>query len=148
MPVTYHTGDLFTSTAKHLAHGVNTTGVMGKGIAVGFKRAYPAMFPLYKAACKSGELLPGGVQAYHDDKTNTAVYNVATQDRPGPHARVEWVHSGLESVFETVAAEGGVLAIPRLGAGIGGLSWEEQVRPIVVELAAKHNIDVEVWSLE
>ncbi|KAL1405671.1 hypothetical protein Q8F55_009310 [Vanrija albida] len=99
------------------------------------------------AACQTGVLVPGGVQVYRD-RHGATVYNIATQDRPGPRARVEWLREGLDNAFKLVAEDGGAIALPRIGAGIGGLSWELEARPIIVELAEAHGIDVEVWSLE
>jgi hypothetical protein len=47
-------GDLLSADADALVNTVNTVGVMGKGIALQFKKAYPANFKAYERACKAG----------------------------------------------------------------------------------------------
>ena len=37
-------GELFASRAQTLVNTVNCAGVMGKGVALKFKRRFPAMF--------------------------------------------------------------------------------------------------------
>jgi len=53
------TGDLFKSECQTLINAVNCAGVMGKGIALEFKRRYPAMFKQYTEDCKTGKLAIG-----------------------------------------------------------------------------------------
>jgi O-acetyl-ADP-ribose deacetylase (regulator of RNase III) len=55
------TGDLLTSACLALGHGVNTLGSMGAGIAVEFRRRWPAMYDAYREPCRSGALQPGGI---------------------------------------------------------------------------------------
>ena len=52
-------GSLLEATAEALVNAVNTVGVMGKGIALQFKQAYPANFRAYQAACRRGEVRLG-----------------------------------------------------------------------------------------
>ena len=54
MMIKYVKGDLFKSSAKILVNAVNTVGVMGKGVALEFKKQYPEMFYLYKNWWKIG----------------------------------------------------------------------------------------------
>ena len=49
-------GDLLTAPTEALVNTVNTVGVMGKGLALQFREAYPAMFQAYRAACAVGEV--------------------------------------------------------------------------------------------
>ena len=46
--ITYLKGDIFSSPAQVLVNTVNTVGVMGKGVALEFKKRYPAMFKSYE----------------------------------------------------------------------------------------------------
>ena len=64
MPVKFISGDLFLSKAHTFAHGVNTKGRMGAGIAVDFKKLSKTMFNEYLRKCRSGELQPGGYHLY------------------------------------------------------------------------------------
>ena len=52
-------GNLLDSSAEALVNTVNTVGVMGKGIALMFKEAFPENYKSYEAACKRGEVQLG-----------------------------------------------------------------------------------------
>lgn len=45
--------------AAALVNTVNCFGVMGKGIALQFKKAFPENFKAYEAACRRKEVKPG-----------------------------------------------------------------------------------------
>jgi O-acetyl-ADP-ribose deacetylase (regulator of RNase III) len=138
------TGDLFTSTTPALGQGVNVKGLMGSGIAPLFKRRWPAMYAEYRALCLSGQLLAGGLHAWHGDIT---IYNIASQDNIGRSSRLEWLESSLELALVDADFRGyDRIAIPQIGCGIGGL-LRADVRPIVEAAAARHLADIEVWTL-
>lgn len=115
-------GDLFTSKARIIGHGVNTQGVMGAGIAVQFKKRWPDMYTAYREACLNEWLKPGEVFWWTTDDGLT-IANIASQMYPGPNAKVEWLAQGLTEVADRAGRR--TIAIPRIGAGIGGLKWEE-----------------------
>lgn len=165
-------GDLFNSTADAYAHGVNTEGLMGAGIAVAFKHQWPHMYSTYKTACKVHHLPPGETfvwdtqptlsqlpcvrtpkmvaakQAEIDAFTNPRwIYNIASQDAPGPNAKLEWFERGLlRALKHAEENEVKTIAMPRIGCGIGGLDWED-VRDIIEHYAEKSTVDIEVWTL-
>jgi O-acetyl-ADP-ribose deacetylase (regulator of RNase III) len=118
-------GDLFTSDAPAIGHGVNCRGVMGAGIAVAFREKYPAMYRHYRKMCDAGELQPGGIFAWSARPDEGPwVYNIASQDEPGANATYEWLDQGLRSAVANMVAWGqDRIAIPRIGCGIGGLDW-------------------------
>ena len=64
--ISYTKGDLLSSKAQALVNTVNTVGVMGKGIALHFKEAFPSNFSVYAGACKRGELVPGKMLVVKD----------------------------------------------------------------------------------
>ena len=64
--ISYTKGDLLSSKAQALVNTVNTVGVMGKGIALHFKEAFPSNFSVYAGACKRGELAPGKMLVVKD----------------------------------------------------------------------------------
>lgn len=138
-------GSLFTSTADAYAHGVNTAGLMGAGIAIGFKHNWPDMYAEYKDLCKTGRLSPGSVFTYFaPDRT---IYNIASQDKPGKNARLSWLESGLFCALGRAAEDNvNTIAMPRIGCGIGGLDWVD-VRDIVEHYAENQPVDIEVWTL-
>src|SRR4051812_10816829 len=57
--IRYVQGDILEADAVALVNTVNTVGVMGRGIALQFKRAYPKNFKAYAAGCKRGEVQVG-----------------------------------------------------------------------------------------
>lgn len=144
-------GDLFTSTAPYLAHGVNCKGVMGAGIAKGFKDKYPDNYERYKRACDMRSLRPGMV--YRTEmKSGISIVNMATQDNPGADARYAWVFESGTAVAKRVLKRQDsvkpLVAVPMIGCGIGGLVWEN-VEPILrtVEIL-NPGFEWEVWKFE
>lgn len=144
MTVTQELGDLFHSGEAAIGHGVNVYGVMGAGIAVGFKREYPEMFEYYAAACREKVLQPGRVLFWRE-QGKASVYNIASQDSPGANASYEWLEEGLDRALAHAKAQGFTrIGLPRIGAGIGGLEWDE-VFPLFTRLSDKHGVDIAVW---
>lgn len=124
-------GNLFDVGAPAIGHGVNVRGVMGAGIAVGFRNSYPEMYSEYKALCSSGELQPGGVFPWKDESSGVYIFNMASQESPGADARLEWLASSAGHAL-TIADELGIpyIAIPQIGCGIGGLEWDDVKRSL------------------
>lgn len=123
MPIEYRFGDLFTSDAQALAHGCNTKGLMGAGIALQFQNRYPEMFTDYRIKCLTGQFVPGSYYAYKapDGKI---ILNLATQTYPGAFAKCEWIEASLLRVLQDMP-DLKTIALPTIGAGLGGLRWEE-----------------------
>jgi O-acetyl-ADP-ribose deacetylase (regulator of RNase III) len=143
----HKTGNIFMTDAPAIGHGVNVHGVMGSGIAVQFRRLFPDMYQEYRKFCKNGALKPGMVYAYHDEQLHLLVMNIASQDAPGPNARIEWLREGVEKVLVVLDNHNiSRIALPRIGAGVGGLDWDE-VEKVLTELAEAHTADIEVWTL-
>jgi O-acetyl-ADP-ribose deacetylase (regulator of RNase III) len=144
MAIIHQTGDLFSAETPALMHGVNTKGLMGAGIAVRFREDFPEMYEEYRRICKAGELLPGDTFIY--DAGEVVVYNAASQDKPGPDARLPWLISSV-SVALADADERGFefIAMPLIGCGIGGLVWED-VEPELEKLTEQYGVDLEVWT--
>lgn len=146
MPIEHRKGNLFESDAPALAHGCNCIGVMGAGIALQFQQRYPVMYSHYRELCKNNQFKPGNCFPY---KTNDGrwVYNLASQDKPGPRALCTWIRTALQTAIQH-AEENGVTAIamPRIGSGLGGLDWrvvEEQIDLV----AQKTSVKLIVYSL-
>jgi O-acetyl-ADP-ribose deacetylase (regulator of RNase III) len=129
MPIEFVSGDLFVNRlkAEAFAHGCNCAGSMGAGIAVGFKERYPAMFEEFRRRCKAKppEFTPGDVFLWRE-KGKPAVFNLGTQPRPGRGATYPIVESALKEL-RAVADGAGIrsIAMPRIAAGYGGLSWKK-----------------------
>lgn len=136
MEIEYRTGNLFHQTdLPAWGHGVNCAGAMGRGIAVSFKAFFPEMFEEYASRCRLGALKPGDVFAWeptaherdHTDYATTlkVVYNLATQPDWKRSATVENIRVSIERMA-FLAAQDKIdrVGIPRIGAGLGGLSWD------------------------
>lgn len=126
-------GDLFAQTdLDALAHGVNVDGMMGSGIAKEFARRWPRMKQRYARLCREGHLLPGTVFPWEpgpdEDQGFLRVFNCASQDRPGRHARAEWIVSSIATALGMAAHDGiATLGVPMIGAGIGGMSPQQTI---------------------
>jgi O-acetyl-ADP-ribose deacetylase (regulator of RNase III) len=129
MPIEFVSGDLFVNrvNAEAFAHGCNCAGSMGAGIAVGFKERYPAMFEEFRRKCKTKppEFTLGDVFLWREEG-KPAVFNLGTQPRPGRGATYPVVEMALKAL-RAAADEAGIrsIAMPRIAAGYGGLSWKK-----------------------
>lgn len=135
-------GDLLASRHHFdaIGHGCNCQGVMGSGIAKNIKALYPEMFQSYRSRCQMGLFRPGDFFIYRTEVPKW-VLNLATQDRyghGGPHASPEFIQQSLtkalgalQAVVKAVPVKVG---LPAIGAGLGGLSWED-TEPVYIEIA-------------
>ena len=138
-------GDLFASRAQTLVNTVNCVGVMGKGVALEFKKAYPAMFEDYAARCERRQMRLGEPYLYRD-LSGTMIVNFPTKDHWRSASRLADIEHGLDH-FLSHAADWGVrsVAFPPLGCGNGGLEWSE-VGPLIYAKLHHSGLDVEVYA--
>jgi O-acetyl-ADP-ribose deacetylase (regulator of RNase III) len=139
-------GDLFTTDAAALGHGVNVKGLMGAGIAKVFKEKFPKNYGAYRRACDVKLLKPGEAFIYFED--NKYVVNLSTQREPGPDASYKWVlYAAADAALQLAGTGVDRLAIPMIGCGIGGLEWpgvEHILRAVEIIVP---NFEFEVWKL-
>lgn len=144
--LTLRRGDLFFSRALAVGHGVNIRGAMGAGIAREFRIRYPSMYEEYRMRCLSGDLQAGEMFAWQNPQNKHWVYNLASQDEPGPCARLEWLDSSVRSMVEHASRNGvGLVALPRIGCGIGGLKWPDVERVLSGIARDSTTVQLEVW---
>ncbi|MDP3841906.1 MAG: macro domain-containing protein [Oxalobacteraceae bacterium] len=128
-------GNLLTAPVEALVNTVNIEGVMGKGIALQFKQAYPAMFKSYEAACKANEVKLGHVHVYDLGGLVGGprwIINFPTKGHWKSKSRLSDIKTGLEDLVEKVRElDIRSIAVPPLGCGFGGLDWED-VEPLIV----------------
>jgi O-acetyl-ADP-ribose deacetylase (regulator of RNase III) len=132
MPTSFVQGDLFSAPGLDaLAHGCNCAGAMGKGIAAEFRKRSPQMYAEYKARCAEGRFNPGDVFTWAS--TRPIIFNLGTQRTWRTKAELADVKTALEAMVR-LAEQAGVrrVGLPRIGAGLGGLSWPD----VRAELAA------------
>lgn len=138
-------GNLFDSSAQTLVNTVNCVGVMGKGVALEFKRRFPAMFDDYVTRCARKQVRLGEPYLYND-LSGTMVVNFPTKDHWRSPSRLADIERGLD-YFVSHVSEWGItsIAFPPLGCGNGGLDWAE-VGPLICRKLAELGIDVEVYA--
>jgi O-acetyl-ADP-ribose deacetylase (regulator of RNase III) len=128
-------GNLLKANAEALVNTVNTEGVMGKGIALQFRRAYPDMFDAYTRDCHAGLVKLGQVHVYDNGALVESgprwIINFPTKGHWKARSRIRDIESGLASLVQTVRKlEIKSIALPPLGCGHGGLKWDD-VRPVI-----------------
>jgi len=127
-------GNLLDAEVDALVNTVNCVGVMGKGIALQFKQAFPAMFKAYRAASQAGEVVPGRMHVYATGALigPKVVLNFPTKRHWKDRSLLEDVDSGLVDLVRQARRLGiQSIALPPLGCGLGGLDWAV-VRPRIV----------------
>ena len=145
----YTKGDILAAEAEALVNTVNCVGIMGRGIALQFKKAFPENFKAYEAACARGAVEPGGMFVYDTGELMLPRYiiNFPTKRHWRGKSRLEDVQSGLQALVHEVRTRGiRSIAIPPLGSGLGGLDWED-VRPLIAA-AMEQLPDVQVEVFE
>ena len=127
--LSFVTGNLFESPAQTLVNTVNTEGVMGKGIALQFKKYFPEMFAEYEKLCDTGKLKIGTLHVYRTPHRN--VINFPTKTVWRRPSKLEYIEAGLETFVSHYQALGiHSAAFPPLGCGNGELSYDD-VRPLM-----------------
>ena len=139
--IIYIDGDLFESPAKVLVNTVNTRGVMGKGIALRFKRIYPDMFKRYRDHCEHNRLTIGKLFLYKTP--HKWVLNFPTKEHWRNPSRAEYIEKGLQK-FVSIYDEVGInsIAFPALGCGNGELDYESQVGPLMEAYLGRLSIPI------
>ena len=138
-------GDLFGSNAQTLVNTVNCVGVMGKGVALQFKKRFPEMFAEYFLRCRDREVRLGEPYVWAP-LVAPWVLNFPTKDHWRSVAKLQDIVNGLDYLGEHYVDWGiESLAVPPLGCGEGQLDWHV-VAPVLVRKLSEYNIDVELYA--
>jgi O-acetyl-ADP-ribose deacetylase (regulator of RNase III) len=149
MTIKFTMGNLLDADAEALVNTVNTVGVMGKGIALMFKEAFPENFDAYEEACKRKEVRLGKMFVV-ERKMLTGpkwIINFPTKGHWRYPSQIGWIEEGLQDL-KKVIVENGIrsIALPPLGSGNGGLDWAD-VRPKIEEtLSSLSDVTVIVYE--
>ncbi len=137
MSIKYVSGEIFLNqyNAQAFAHGCNCQGVMGAGIALRFKEDYPAMYVEYRRRCKARPRQFNLGDAFlWKEESKPHVFNLATQELPGPHATYQAIETSMISMMNQAEVEHITsIAIPKVGSMLGGLEWPK-VRAVVAKV--------------
>jgi O-acetyl-ADP-ribose deacetylase (regulator of RNase III) len=145
----FTTGNILDSSAEAVVNTVNCVGVMGKGIALQFKKAYPENFLHYEKACKEKEVEIGKMLVFDtQSKLNPRfIINFPTKKHWRGHSRIEYIDLGLIDLKKSIVDLGiRSIAIPPLGCGLGGLDWRD-IRPLIQQKLADLN-EIEMFIYE
>lgn len=138
-------GDIFESRCLTIVNTVNCMGVMGKGIALEFKKRYPGMFLDYVNKCNAGQVKTGTPYVF-DNVDGTKILVFPTKDHWRSPSRLSYVVDGLDWFVENYKKFNITsIAFPPLGCGNGGLSWSV-VGPIMYQKLRKLPIEVEIFA--
>ena len=147
--ITYTQGNLLEAPAEALINTVNTVGVMGKGIALMFKERFPQNMQQYAAACKAKTVVTGKVFVTETGELMGPrwIVNFPTKQHWKSPSKMEWIDAGLEDLRRFILTNKvRSIAIPPLGAGNGGLDWQ-QVKPRIEQvLGDLTDIDVMIYE--
>lgn len=147
--INYTTGDILKADAEAIVNTVNCVGIMGRGIALQFKNAFPDNFKAYKVACDQDEVQPGKMFVFETQTfTNPKfIINFPTKRHWRGKSRMEDIDSGLEALVTEIRERGiRSIAIPPLGSGLGGLNWPEVRVRIEEALHGINDLDVIVYE--
>lgn len=147
--IEYKSGDILREDAEALINTVNCVGVMGRGIALQFKKVFPENFKNYAAACKQEVVQPGRMFVYETGLLTNPRYiiNFPTKRHWRGKSRMEDINAGLKALVEVIHQYNiRSIAIPPLGSGLGGLDWAD-VKPCI-EAALKPLTEVQVVIYE
>jgi O-acetyl-ADP-ribose deacetylase (regulator of RNase III) len=142
-------GNILTADTEALVNTVNTQGIMGKGIALQFKRAFPDNYKAYKKVCDNNELQPGKMFVFdrHTFTNPRYIINFPTKVHWRSPSRYEYIESGLQALVKEIKSRAiRSIAIPPLGSGLGGLEWDKVRALIETALAGLHNIAVYLYE--
>jgi O-acetyl-ADP-ribose deacetylase (regulator of RNase III) len=138
--IEYKHGDILREDAEALINTVNCMGIMGRGIALQFKNAFPENFKAYAKACEKNEVQPGKMFVFETGQLTNPRYiiNFPTKRHWRGKSRIEDIKTGLKALVDVIHKYNiRSVAIPPLGSGLGGLDWsvvkshiEEMLQPL------------------
>lgn len=147
--ITFHKGNLLKAPVEALVNTVNTVGVMGKGIALMFKEAFPENFRAYEDACKRKEVRIGHMFVTESSRLDGPrwIINFPSKKHWRQPSKLEWINDGLTDLRRVVLEKGiRSIALPPLGCGNGGLEWADVRSEIEHAMAPLSDVEVMVFE--
>ena len=144
--ITFTEGNIFDSPAQVITNTINCVGVMGKGLALEFKKRYPEMYQDYRQKCQDGLVKIGEPYLWENDQVQ--ILNFPTKRHWRNGSRLDDIEAGLKYLAENYAEMGiSTLALAPLGCGNGGLEWSK-VKPLIVKFLGNiPDLDVIAYSI-
>ncbi|MBV1928599.1 MAG: macro domain-containing protein [Gammaproteobacteria bacterium] len=147
--IKFTSGDILRADAQAIVNTVNCVGVMGRGIALQFKKAWPENFKTYAVACKQAKVQPGSMFIVETGQLTHPKYiiNFPTKRHWRGASRIEDVEAGLRALAKDIKEKHITsIAIPPLGSGLGGLNWADVRQLIETTLGDLDDVDILVYE--
>lgn len=147
--IKYKKGNIFDEDVEAIVNTVNCVGVMGRGIALQFKKLFPDNYKAYKKACDNGAVVPGKMFIFEESGWNNPkfIINFPTKRHWRGKSRLEDIDQGLSALKDWInEREIGSIAMPPLGSGLGGLDWKDVKELIDKRLSELDNIHITVFE--
>ncbi|MCX4025175.1 macro domain-containing protein [Endozoicomonas sp. SM1973] len=147
--IKFTTGNILKDKSEALVNTVNCVGVMGKGLALQFKKAFPDNFNAYKKACDKKLVATGNmfVTKQEDMYDTKWIINFPTKKHWRGSSNIEYIENGLVDLVKIIKKNNiNSIAIPPLGSGLGGLDWSIVKEKIMTALATLENVDITVYE--
>jgi len=150
--IEYVTGNILEDTeAKCLVNPVNCVGVMGKGLALAFKKQFPSMFIFYKNICDTGHLKPGRCVVWKNFQSPQSILLFPTKSDWRRPSEIPDIEAGLKHFVSLIGtdilnSEINPIAFPKLGCGLGGLDWEYEIKPLMEEYLSNLNLTIRIYE--
>jgi O-acetyl-ADP-ribose deacetylase (regulator of RNase III) len=133
-------GDLLTLEKGVICHGCNMQGIMSSGFALQVRDKYPQAFSEYRNNMIG---VKGGDSIIYKVNSKLFIANMITQKMTGACAEVMWIDEAVRRLLGRTDKE---LHMPRVGCGIGGLSWKDDVSPILARIERDTHVTLNIWS--
>ena len=151
MTIKFKHGDMFQEPTQAIVNTVNCVGVMGKGVALEFKKRWPDNFEAYRKLCRDKKLVPGNMFVFDrggiiNDGPRFLI-NFPTKNNWRSKSKISYITDGLDDLVKKINGLNITsITIPPLGCGNGGLGWKK-VKPIIEEkLNALSNVEIIIFS--
>lgn len=146
--ICFKKGNLFDEKVDAYVNAVNCVGVMGKGIALEFKKRYYDVFEKYKYECLKGSVYPGKILSIKVDKEYPKwIIHFFTKNHWKELSKIEYIEKGLDELRnELEILKINSLAMPALGCGLGGLNFGDVKKLIEQKLSFFENKKIIVFE--
>lgn len=147
--IAYTTGDLLSDSAEALVNTVNCVGVMGRGIALQFKKQFPDNFTAYEQACKADKIKLGKMFIWENQSIfgKSYIINFPTKSHWRKKSQLTDIANGLDDLVKIIKQyQIKSIAIPPLGSGLGGLDWNQVKLLIEEKLISLNEVKIIVYE--
>lgn len=149
--IKYVIGDLLGADQKVIVHGCNNRGVMGSGVARQIRAKWPNVYEVYSLkhmvfGLDLGDIIPVATLDGH------IIVNAVTQEGFGRDGKVYVDYDAIKTCMEKINNkvidwEVKEVAMPRIGAGLGGGDWAI-IEKIIADTAKNYTPVVYDFSVD